>query len=196
LIGSEFPGSQFHFTSFSNTHVSEEILDNNCPSYDNLKRVFARSLRTNFSSLGNNEGANKAIKIELDSTKSHLYKKWRSNESYYRTKYKGWSRFYSFFQWLGFKLLEFIWGNGESILKLARSIIILLFIMTLYDVFRFRDSGAVLSYWTSFKNMPSVLLSITKPYEYSNSYVSIIYFVRLIAFGLFMAILIKRFNKR
>lgn len=194
--GSKFIGCKFDYATFQNTFVDEEILDTGFPGYDNLKLKFARSLRTNFQGLGDAESANRAIQIELEARESHLYKSWKSNESYYRNKYDGWKRFFAFFKWLKFRIQSFIWGNGESTIKLLRSGLLLWLLMTVYDVYKFGNLNEISSYVTSFIKMPQLFLSIEKPNDYSNIYLSIIYIIRIVAFGLFMSILLKRYNKR
>lgn len=194
--GSTFVGCKFQYATFQNTLIEEEILDSSCPGYDNLKFKFARTLRKNFEAIGNAEAANKAIKIELEATESHLKKSWKSEEAYYRKKYSGWNQFFAFIKWFKFKIQEFIWGNGESTNRLIRSGIILWLFMTYYDVSINGDNDMLSSYWMSFVKMPQIFLSIEVPTGYSNLYLSIIYTVRIIAFGLFMSILLKRFNKR
>ena len=57
----------------------------------------ARSLRVNYQQLGEAKSANKAIHIELQATKTHLYKAWHSQETYYREKYAGWARGFDIF---------------------------------------------------------------------------------------------------
>lgn len=195
LSGSIFIGCNFDYATFQNTFVDEEILDS-CPGYDNLKLKFARSLRKNFQGLGDAESANKAIKIELDARKSHLWKSWKSNESYYRGKYNGWKRFFAFFNWLGFKIQDFIWGNGESTVKLLRSGLLFWLLMSIIDVSIKGNFDKISNYWNSFIKMPQIFLSIEKPIDYSDFYLSLIFIVRIIAFGLFMSILLKRYNKR
>jgi len=194
--GSEFIGCNFSYSSFQYTNIDEDILLTNCPSYENLKLKFARTLRTNYQSIGNSDGVNKAIIIELKATKVYLYKAWNSSESYYRNKYRGWDRIFKFFGWLKFKAEEFIWGNGESIRKLGRAILIILLILTLVETRMNGDINVVDSYFNSALKSPQILMSIEQPKNYPKYYLSIIYFIRLLFFGLFMAIVIKRFSKR
>lgn len=194
--GSEFIGCTFDYSTFQFTNLDEQILDNNCPSYENVRQKFARTLRTNFLSQGNTEGVNKAINIELGATKEYLFKAWKSKEGYYRKKYKKWDRFFKFFHWLKFKIEELIWGNGESLWKLARAIAVVLLIITLKETGINGNLNEVSSYWVSLKKSPEIFFSIEKPSTYSKFYLSMIYFIRLLFFGLFMAIVIKRFSKR
>mgnify|MGYP000456695541 FL=1 len=194
--GSTFIGCNFDYATFNNTEIDEELLYSSCPGFDNLKLKFARSLRKNFEGLGDAEAANNAIKIELEAKKSHLFKCWNSNESYYRKKYSGFNRFIAFLKWFRFKLEELVWGNGESTWKLIRAGLLFWFVMTIIDVWIDGDLNTVSSYWKSFVKMPQIFLSIEKPLHYSNLYLSLIFIVRIVAFGLFMSILLKRFNKR
>jgi hypothetical protein len=196
FASSKFLGCKFDYATFQNTFVDEEILDTGFPGYDNLKLKFARSLRTNFQGLGDAESANKAIQLELEARESHLKKSWKSNEAYYRNKYKGKNRFFAYLKWFRFKMQAFVWGNGESTIKLLRSGLLLWVLMTIYDVFKFGNLNEISSYWASFVKMPQIFLSMEKPADYSDVYLSIIYIIRIIAFGLFMSILLKRYNKR
>ena len=63
------------------------------------------------------------MEVELQATEIHLHKAWRSNESYYRKKYSGPSRVGALIEWTSFKVLDFIWGNGESTWKLLRAVL-------------------------------------------------------------------------
>lgn len=196
LTGSSFPGSKFDYVNFEKTYIDNDVLSNNCPSWDNLKLKFARSLRINYQGLGDSESVNKAIQIELRSTKKHLYDSWHANTSYYRNKYKGFDRFTCFFKWLSFKCQEYVWGNGESLWKLLRAGLVLWIIMTLKDVIYNLHWTIVPEYFKSFINMPSIFLGINKGDNNSDLYLSFISACRLIGFGLFMSILIKKFNRR
>ncbi|HHB75668.1 MAG TPA: hypothetical protein ENK84_03880, partial [Desulfobulbus sp.] len=84
FYGAKFIGCKFDYATFERAIISNDVLDNCCPGWDNLKLKFARTLRVNFQQLGDSKSANKAIKIELDATEIHLKKSWLSNESYYR----------------------------------------------------------------------------------------------------------------
>ena len=194
--GSEFIGCSFNYSTFRFTNLDENILDSNCPSFENVRQKFARNLRTNFVSMGNSEGVNKAINVELEATKEYLYKAWWSNQGYYRKKYTGWSRFFKSLSWARFKFEEMVWGNGESLWKLSRAVLFTLLFITLRETWLNGETNSISSYWSSFLKSPPIFFSIEKPLNYSNFYLSAIYFFRLLFFGLFMAIVIKRFNKR
>ena len=196
FYGASFSGCKFDYATFERTIIDSDILDTGCPGWDNLKLKFARTLRMNYQQLGDSKSANKAIKVELDATKIYLYKAWKSNESYYRKKYASWKRFGKFFEWLNFNVLDVIWGNGESTYKLLRSIIIFLIAMSFIDVLAFKNITQVSSYLSSFLKMPEVFLGISSPPGYPGLYLSFIFFVRLVAMGFFMSIIIKRFNRR
>lgn len=194
--GSSFPGSKFDYSIFEKTFIDSEIFDNNCPSFNNLKLKFARTLRMNYQGLGDSESVNKAIKIELDATREHLYEAWCSNTTYYRTKYQGIERFKMFFRWLYFKLQDFVWGNGESPVKLLRTGFVFWLIVAVIDTFCFKNPNNVSDYINSFSDAPSIFMGIDKPNGYSNNYLTIITSLRFVGFALFTSILIKRFNRR
>ncbi len=189
--GSTFVGCKFDYATFERTLIDSSILDTGCPGFENLKSRFARTLRTNYQGLGDMAGVNKAILVELDATRVHLYKEWTSNESYYRKKYAGARRVRSFFHWVGFRLLDLLWGNGESPLKLARSIAIFLVVLALCDVFANRDPGFVANYWSAIVNAPQVFLGVTAS-PFGGLFSAGITFVRLMTFGLFVSLLVRR----
>jgi hypothetical protein len=107
LHGSSFRDCRFDYASFERTQIAPDILETQAPFLENLKEKFARSLRVNYSQLGDSESVNKAIKIELAATQTHLYNAWHSEADYYRkTKYPGmWMRFTKFLEWLRFRVL-------------------------------------------------------------------------------------------
>lgn len=196
LYGSEFTGCKFDYSNFERTIVNSDILDTECPGPENLKMKFARTLRVNYQQLGDASSANKAIEVELKATEIHLHKAWGSNESYYRKKYAKWKRAKAFVEWVQFKTLDFIWGNGESALKLIRSTVIVLFFMAIIDVTVFGNPQLLTNYVNSMYKSPQILLGVLAQDNYPKSYLTLIFFVRLVTFGFFMAIIIKRFNRR
>lgn len=196
LVGCSFDGCKFDYASFDKTHVDNDILDVGCPGPENLKLKFARSLRMNYQQIGDAKSANKAISIELQATEEHLCKAWKSKESYYRQKYKGLDRVKTFGEWLEFKLLDLIWGNGESTWKLFRAVLMVLLFLTGIHVIGFDDPSLVKSYIDTLLISPQLFLGVLKPPEYPTYYITVIFLIRLIMFGFFMSIIIKRLNRR
>jgi hypothetical protein len=136
------------------------------------------------------------MKIELQATEMHLRKAWNSNESYYRAKYRGWHRLKSFLEWLKFKILDYIWGNGERPLRLCFTVIFILLAMALVDVLGFGDPQRLDSYFNALGTAPEIFLGVSAPAGYAKWYLTTITFIRLIAMGFFLSIIIKRFNRR
>ncbi|HEY6167115.1 MAG TPA: pentapeptide repeat-containing protein [Verrucomicrobiae bacterium] len=196
LYGSSFNGCKFDYATFEKTIVDSDLLNTSCPGPENLKMKFARTLRMNFQQLGDAQAANQAIHVELEATEVHLKKAWNSNESYYRAKYKSWKRIEMFLEWVGFKLLDWVWGNGESPIKLLRSIGLVLVAIAAIDATCFMDAGQLSSYKHAVLRAPQVFLGTLMPKEYPGFYLTLILTVRLIAFGFLMSIIIKRMNRR
>nr|WP_321255909.1 pentapeptide repeat-containing protein [uncultured Pseudodesulfovibrio sp.] len=194
--GASFIGCTFDYSFFEKTTIDSSILDNCCPGFDNLKMRFARTLRMNFQEIGDAVAVNKAISVELAATENALLKSWNSNESYYREKYIGFERVLYFLRYLEFKFLDFVWGNGESLYKLFRATALILLFIAIKDAFVRHDPLDLRSYWTAVSASPQLFLGTILPKEYSTGYLSFIHFTRLIILGLFMTILIKRFNRR
>lgn len=196
LAGCSFNGCKFDYASFDKSYIDNDILDVGCPGPENLKLKFARSLRMNYQQVGDAKSANKAISIELQATEDHLHKAWNSKESYYRKKYKGFDRLKVFGEWVEFKLLDLIWGNGESSWKLFRAVLVVLLVIAGIHVIGFGNPSLVGSYVNALLMSPQVFLGVVSPAAYPESYVTAIFLIRLIMFGFFMSIIIKRFNRR
>jgi hypothetical protein len=68
--------------------------------------------------------------------------------------------------------------------------------MTVIDAAAFRNAQLISSYLNSLREVPQVFLGTLIPANYPKSYLTAIVFVRLVTFGFFMSIIIKRFNRR
>lgn len=194
--GSRFIGCKFDYAAFERTFIDNAILDECCPAYENLKLRFARSLRANFQALGDAESVNKAILVELDATGVHLTKAWTSNESYYRKKYRGLRRIKAFFAWLEFKILDLLWGNGERPGRLARSVLFFLVLLAIYDAITHGDPWSLHSYLAALLRSPATFLGTSASPPFGEFVTTTVAFLRLVAFGLFISILVRRFARR
>jgi hypothetical protein len=194
--GSKFAGCKFEYATFERTFIESDVLDTECPGHENLKMRFARNLRINYQQIGDAKSANKAINVELAASKEHKWKAWNSNESYYRSKYRGISRLTAFAEWLSFSVLDWIWGNGESALKLLRAMVLVLCVISLVDVFVHRDPVRLDSYVHAAILAPQLFLGTSTPNYYPGIYLALIVFARLVGFGFLISIIIKRFNRR
>lgn len=198
--GAKFIGCKFDYTIFEKTIIDNDILDNCCPSQENLKLKFARTLRVNFQKLGDSDSVNKAIKVELDATKEHLHKAWHSNESYYRQKYKNIKRIEMFFYWLNFSFWDLIWGNGEDILKLIRSVFVFFILMGLFDIVinqnQYLTSNSFDFIWQMPVKIPAIFFATLSSPNYPLWYTTLVFVVRLVFFSLFTSVVIKRLNRR
>jgi uncharacterized protein YjbI with pentapeptide repeats len=124
LRESSFDGSRFDYCRFSSSIVPHTVLQRHLPGFENVARELARSLRVNYGQLGDATGVNLAIAAELRATKAHLQKAAWSAESYYRRKYRGLARLRVIAENASFHLQDWVWGNGESVLKVFRSIVL------------------------------------------------------------------------
>ena len=196
LSGSKFSGCTFDYAQFSHTQIDPEILASGCPGQENIQQIFARTLRVNYSQNGNTVAANKAIKVELEATRIHLRKAWRSPESYFRQKYSGIGRAKMFFAWLWFVALDIFWGNGESPLKLLRSLVLCMILIAFCEFFFLRDFNVLSSYTTAIFQSPEVLMGVTNPEGFSGLALALIASLRYIMFACFVSIVIKRLSRR
>jgi hypothetical protein len=191
LRGSQFENCTFRYTAWEKSHLDDDFLDRCLPSEENLARDLVRSLRVNFAEIGNYEAVNRAASIEVHLTGQHLYKAAYSKESYYRSKYKGRERLSHAAQHARWKVLDLLWGNGESIVRILISCsLAILAVSALYS----RESELSLADAL----MESIWQFWGKQYTQAMPpiYALALTITQLVAFGLFMAILVKRLSRR
>lgn len=194
--GSTFYGCTFDYAMFERTQIDEKILSSECPTRENIKARFARNLRMNYQQLGDASSVNKAMSVELQATETHLRKAWSSQESYYLKKYQSWRRAGALAEWISFKVLDVLWGNGESIAKLIRTIVTLLSCIALYSVLKFGNADSVHGYWRAMIEAPQVFLGTRVPPQMSHSALTVILASRLLVFGALVSIVVKRYSRR
>lgn len=192
LKGSSFEACQFRYTTWEKTQLDEEFLDRCLPPEENLARDLVRSLRVNFSQIGNYDAVNKAAAIEVKLTGQHLFNAAYSKQTYYRSlpKYNGLSRLRYIWQHFRWKMLDYLWGNGESLFRVLLSgfifvVLAAILLATLSANMKFADalSLSILSFWGMAQPLPAAfVVSLTV--------------ARFFLFGLFMAILVKRLSRR
>lgn len=194
--GSTFLNCEFAYATFEKTIIADDILDSQAPNFENQRIRFARTLRTNYQQLGEAESVNKAIRIELEATGTHLYNAWRSGRDYYRAKYRGAKRFTSFLGWLWFRCLDFLWGNGERVPRLLRSLILVFVVMGLFDATYVGDPSRIESYWRGICVAPEVFVGARSVPTYPYGYLAIVAVARILFFAALTAILVKRLSRR
>lgn len=165
LHQSTFPGSKFDYAAF-------------------LRMRFARSLRMNYQQIGDAKAVNKSINLELEATAKHLLESWLSDSPYHRKKYPGLRRVVQFLHWIEFWVLHFVWGNGESIFKLLRSISIAVVAIAIYDAGSLTSQATVSDYWESLKLAPGVFLGTVDRAHHSIGAAAAIVATKLVALSL------------
>lgn len=192
-----FTGCDFTYATFERSNFDQDILSE-APNKENLRMHFARSMRMNFQQIGNSVAANRAITLELEATSIYLYKSWLRSDTYFKEKYSGFNILIQFYKWIEFWLLDFIWGNGESILKLLRTMLFVLIGIAIYDT---NISSTSIDfnigfYWTNFLNAPEIFLGLKTPPNFTYGVLSFITAIKFVSFALLTTLLIKRFSRR
>lgn len=193
LKGSQFEECDFNYTMWEKTNIDEHFLESCLPSEENLARDLVRSLRVNFSQIGNYDAVNKASSIEVRLTGQHLYNAAYSKQSYYRSKYKSWSRVKHGIEHARWKALDLLWGNGESIVRVIIAGIVAVVVaaaVLLSDQSKPSVETALRTalnlFWGLDADIAGLDYKLSVPLTIS----------RYVLFGLFMAILVKRLSRR
>lgn len=158
------------------------------PQKENIKSSFARNLRTNFQQLGDSRNVNRAILIELEATREHLKKICYDHSSHYRDKYKSWRRVKGFQDYYTFIFFDFIWGNGESLWKLLRSLLLLIVLINFVDFYYNTETEVTRGF--------NLLLGTTQLKLIPETWNSIFLLIRLLMMSLLTALIIKRISRR
>lgn len=196
LNQSSFPGCKFEYAIFERTQVDDDIL-NSAPERNNLKLKFARTLRMNYQQIGDAKAVNRAIVVELEATDIFLKESWSSNSDYFRKKYVGLSRIWQLAKWIEFRALDFIWGNGESVTKLLRSIIWVILGVAILDMIYTPGEKPFTGFLQSFFTAPALFLGVKPlPDTMPPMLSACIAALRLLGFAFLTAILVKRFGRR
>lgn len=197
LHQSKFSGCNFQYATFERTQISDDILVDEAPSEENLRSRFARTLRMNFSQVGDAKAVNKAISVELEATGRYLRNSWAFDRTtYYQQKYPGWKQLRQFLRWCEFKALDFIWGNGESVLKLVRTIAFVLLVVAVYDVATTGNPRDLSAYWDSLQSSPAIFFGVDVPQKFSKTAQWLIAASRFVSLALLTALLVKRLGRR
>lgn len=195
LHGATFSGCKFDYALFERTWLEPDILETECPATENLKARFARTLRTNFQQIGDTKGVNRAVTVEIRATEEHLYKTWASTEAYYRKKYRGWGRFAGLAEWVGFVLLGWFWGNGESVWRLLRAVLAIVLLVTLWDIITTGNPLDLREYPAAFGTALAAFIGVI-PKDYPEAIAAVATVLRLVTIGCFLTIFVKRFSRR
>ncbi|WP_082920150.1 pentapeptide repeat-containing protein [Halomonas caseinilytica] len=188
--GAKFEGCNFSYATFEKTEIELDVITHNLPPYENLKRDLARSIRTNYESIGNYDGVNAAILVELSATLEHYRKAAFSAEAHYRRKHKGLNRAKYAGKYFGFWILDKLWGNGERPWRLVWTALCVWLLGTIYGIWGvgLPISGAIATSASEF-----VLGSGS---ELGKTVGIILALTRYLVLGMFLASLVKRLARR
>lgn len=191
--GSNFIGCTFNYTNFQGTQIGIAPLNRNLPGWENIKMKLAKNLRMNYASIGDYNGVNFAISVELSATMEHLRKAAFSREAYYRGKeeYSGGGRILCIFRFIWFWLLDKLWGNGEKPVRMFISIPLLLLVIATTCTLVLGQSFA-----TSVKESSTVFFVGGASHVLGLYTSSVIIILRYIVIGLFVSSLVRRLSRR
>ncbi len=191
-----FAGCKFAYATFERCQIDDDILSKEAPLEDNLRMRFARTLRMNYQQIGDAKAVNRAISFELQATESYLYKSWASGETYYREKYRGVVIARQLWRWVCFRILDFVWGNGESTRKLLRSFLLAFVIIGLSEGATGANPWDAHAYLLGLQHAPAIFFGVAGAGSFGPTAASIITAARLVGMALLTAILIKRLGRR
>ena len=196
----------FKYALFQNTLIPVSEVIANLPEWPNVKGELLRSHRVNAHSIGDTEAEKKYIIEEMAALREYYQKARQKRESYYIEKYSGvknWfkTRWESFKLWLGWV----VWEYGENPVRLLISLIVTLIVLSLVAGVQLLTLDASLTLseigsalWKGLRTTLSLFLGLQQMLGSSVNWLlaSIIVLIRYVAFGLFVAIIFRRFSKR
>jgi hypothetical protein len=192
LRGAKFENCNFRYATLEKTQIDPEVMRNGLPTGENLARDFVRSLRVNFSQIGDYVAVNEAIRIEVRLTREHYYNAAYSRTAYYRTKYKGRSRLAHGLYHAKWTVLDWLWGNGESALRI---ILTGLFLIACVAIMHPRAIG-ISGYFHALPYVIANFWGVKTSEDLSPEWFTAVTIGRFVLFALFIAVLVKRFARR
>jgi hypothetical protein len=191
LRGATFDGSRFDYARFTRTLIGHAILERHLPDYENVQLELSRNLRANFGQMGDTDGVNLAIRAELHATRLHYFRAAWSQQPYYRRKYIGSARFVMVLRYAGFVFLDFIWGNGESLRRVARTLVLGCVLVAILG-----SLGELTFYTSAVRAIPVFFGTPSSTWQMPVWLHTLAASMRLVLIGLFMSVLIRRFARR
>jgi hypothetical protein len=202
----------FRYSTFRGTLISAEQVIGNQPEWPSARVELMQTHRVNAVSIGDDAAIKLYAREEMLAKREDYRRARQRRESHYAEKYKGalnWLkvRWNSFWLWVDWT----VWGHGEYPLKLLRSTVLLLLLLTFFvlvDAQCFASGQTIeaiaANTYTSLKLSISAYLGTPYVQTYiaqlpaAVGWVPITLFalLRYVTLGLFVSLLIRRLAKR
>ncbi|WP_456362395.1 pentapeptide repeat-containing protein [Xanthomonas arboricola] len=193
--GATFINCDFKYSTFKSTSIDARAVIKNRHAWPNASREVIRSLRKNAESLGDVDDVRMCLFAEMEASEEH----WRNikvrNQQYYSNKY---SRLQSVvesrYRLLGLWLGRYLWGYGESPLRLLIATIALIITNALARSLLIIDHPPISQ---SFIRTVDILLGINgfSP-AFPLWWEALIVLSRYVTLGLFASVFMRRFSRR
>ena len=197
FINCKFPYAIFKFTIIR----SKQVL-HNLPEWPNVKINLLQNHKANANSLGDFNAVREYLLEEIEANKEHYRRARARKEHYYSEKYKSFRSQVEIY-WKSFCIYidDFLWGHGESPMKIIRNVIVIIIILTLIQ-FSFVDSVAKntigqdwKTLWVTFKDSWKVFIGFGN-IKINGWCKAILIVFRYITFGFFVRILFNKYAWR
>jgi hypothetical protein len=204
LRGSILITCQLEYTFYKTTVLDRAQFAANLPIWENVRAEVARSLRTNSYGLGDTEGVNYFIIVEMNGTLEHWWKAFLQKESYYKKKYPGFWRIQALGRYTFYYVDRLLWGHGERPLRILCNILFLLFAsaigLTLASspsIGNLQVGFLVHRFLASLRSVSWIFLGAPIPVtQIPSILILLLVAMRYISIALFVGILSKRFSQR
>jgi hypothetical protein len=201
-----FEGCDFAYADFNHSLIPIPQLLANLPEQPNVRWELLHNLRANTRSVGDTRFDSELVWREIDTELEH----WRAigkHDSRYYEKYTRWDRIRAKLRRHRLLAERWVWGHGESLLRLAvATVVLLIIIATIATIARLPNLdnvtiGAVLRQWSDTLTLMSALfidLPTVSATDVASSPVAATFAVllRYISIGLAVPILYKYIARR
>lgn len=131
--GATFSECDFSYSYLTSTHIAYADLFTQLPPRPNVRRELAQTLRMNAQNLGDTEGLLQCFWYEMRQTEAYLREAACGDEEYYQTKYPGLTNRLRFkLLYWRHKISGFVWGHGESPIRIARFALLAVALLALW----------------------------------------------------------------
>jgi hypothetical protein len=192
----KFIGCDFSYAVFRGSQIEASEIVANLPHWENAQRDLLRSARKNAEAMGDVEDVRLLLRAEMIASEEHWRSASRAVTGYYRDHYPGCrGRVTGLIRLWAVRLGRWFWGHGESPGRLCFSFFLWVLAWSSYLCVTNDDS----SMYGAVSAVLAVILlgdGASSGVIISDSVVLILAASRFLFFGLFVALIVRRFARR
>ena len=128
----KFNGCTFKYCKFYNTELPVSEIIRCLPTEPNLREELSKSLKVNFSQLGDKKNSDKFLDLEIKAQQVEMFEIFKSRTKYYKERYDQIDRIEYLLKYLFSRAGGLIYGHGFKIQRLVFSFLVFILFLSLF----------------------------------------------------------------